>query len=74
MGIRAVSRIFLLGPGGGQRAKPESYGEYRRCEAEGGRSGGLPPENFENLDALRGVFPPSQKLKDILVPQNAYFG
>jgi hypothetical protein len=23
------------------------------------------PENFEKLDALRGVFPPSQKLKDI---------
>jgi hypothetical protein len=27
--------------------------------------GGPPPENFEKLDALRGVFPPSQKLKDI---------
>jgi hypothetical protein len=26
---------------------------------------GPPPENFEKLDALRGVFPPSQKLKDI---------
>jgi hypothetical protein len=22
-------------------------------------------ENFEKLDALRGIFPPSQKLKDI---------
>jgi hypothetical protein len=29
------------------------------------REGQLPPENLEELDALRGVFPPSQKLKDI---------
>jgi hypothetical protein len=34
-----------------------------RYEAEGGVW--APPENFEKLDALRGVFPPSQKLKVI---------
>jgi hypothetical protein len=33
--------------------------------------GGL--ENFEKLDALRGVFPPSQKQKDILVPIKCTF-
>jgi hypothetical protein len=54
---RAVSRIFLLG---GPRAKPESL---RRAPKV--RCRGPPPENFEKLDALKGVFPPSQKLKDI---------
>jgi hypothetical protein len=56
---RAVSRIFLLG-GAGARAKPESL---RRALKMWSRWRGS--ENFEMLDALRGAFPPSLKLKDI---------
>jgi hypothetical protein len=33
-------------------------------------AGRPPPENFEKLDALRGVFPPSQKLKGIPTKKN----
>jgi hypothetical protein len=61
---RAVSRIFLLGGGGRGR------GEARviKASTEGAKPRAAVweafPENFEKLDALRGVFPPSQKLKD----------
>jgi hypothetical protein len=51
---KAVSRIILLGAEGKARVV--------KVNTEGAKP--RPPENFEKLDALRGVFPPSQKLKD----------